>query len=74
MYMYMHGTYLYIHVLDCSNLESAKGLGTIMPPTQGALLLSEVMRERNAQLEYKKKRQEAVKSFDQRYIRIQKEV
>ena len=41
---------------------------------QGALLLSEVLRERDAQLEHKKRRQEAAKMVDQRYIRLQEEV
>ena len=41
---------------------------------QGALLLSEVLRERDAQLEHKKRRQEATKMVDQRYIRLQEEV
>ena len=41
---------------------------------QGALLLSEVLRERDAQLEYKKRKQEAAKTADLKYIRIQEEV
>ena len=41
---------------------------------QGALLLSEVMREREAQLEYKKKKEEIAKAVDQKYIVIQQEV
>lgn len=39
----------------------------------GALLLSEVLRERDAQLEYKKKRQEAAKRVDQKHICMQEE-
>ncbi|CAI7992319.1 Coiled-coil domain-containing protein 173 [Geodia barretti] len=38
-----------------------------------ALLLSEVMRERDAQLEYKKKKEEVAKTVDQTYIDIQQE-
>lgn len=41
---------------------------------QGALLLSEVLRERDAQLEYKKRKQEAAKKADLKYILIQEEV
>ena len=41
---------------------------------QRALLLSEVMRERDAQLEYKKKKEEVAKTVDQTYIDIQQEV
>jgi hypothetical protein len=39
----------------------------------GALLLSEVLRERDAQLEYKTRKQEVAKMADQKYILIQEE-
>lgn len=41
---------------------------------QSGLLLSEVLRERDAQLQYKKRKQEAAKIVDQKYIRMQEEV
>ena len=41
---------------------------------QGALLLSEVVRERDAQLEYKKKKAEVAKAVDEKYIVLQQEV
>ena len=42
--------------------------------TQGALLLSEVLRERDAQLEYKKKKEGRLREIDEKYLQIQKEV
>jgi len=38
------------------------------------LLLSEVLRERDAQVEYKKRREEVKKEQDEVYIRAQEEV
>ena len=41
---------------------------------QGALMLSEVLREREAQVKYKKKRQDMVKCQDDKYFKRQQEV
>ena len=39
--------------------------------TQGALLLSEVLRERDAQVEYKQRREEALRNQDAKYVEFQ---
>lgn len=41
---------------------------------QGALMLSEVLREREAQINYKKRKQELLKDQDTKYLRKQQEV
>lgn len=41
---------------------------------QSALLLSEVLRERDAQVQYKRRKQVDAKMADQKYIRMQEEV
>lgn len=41
---------------------------------QGALMLSEVLREREAQINYKKRKQELLKDQDTNYLRKQQEV
>lgn len=51
--------------------------GTVLPivfSIQGALLLSEVLRERDAQVEYKKQREERMKQLDQSFLQWQQEV
>ena len=45
---------------------------TTYTPTQGALLLSEVLRERGAQLEYKQKKELALKNQDAKYLEFEK--
>lgn len=37
-------------------------------------MLSEVLREREAQIKHKKKRQDLVKNQDEKYIKLQQEV
>ena len=41
---------------------------------QGALMLSEVLREREAQIKYKKKREGLLKTQDMKYLKLQEEV